>query len=113
MKLLNYIGISRTVLDSDNREVLNSSYHLAKKVKHLNCDSLYLNYCSQSQCIRQVGSFWSIDTLVNYYEESFLPDEQILRFAVELSFTAEADSLTPITTHWRRIEKVWKSCFDF
>ena len=49
MKLLNYIGISR--INSDP-EVFNRAYQLAKKVKHLNCDtqmaiSLYFNYCSQ------------------------------------------------------------------
>ena len=73
----------------------------------------YFNYCSQIQCIPQVGSFMTVETMVNYFEESVLIDEQILRFSVDLNVSGEADSLTAITTHWRRIEKVWDSCLNF
>ena len=69
----------------------------------------YFNYCSQFQCIPQVGSFKSIETLLNYFEESVLLDEQIIGFSDQLIGTAKSDSFTPITTHWRRIEKVWDS----
>ena len=114
MKLLKYVGLSRTNFDP---EELNRAYQLAKKVNHLNCDiqmviNIYFNY-SQSQCIPQVGSFKTIETLVNYFEESVLLDEQILRFSDQLNVTAKADSITPIITQWKQIEKVWDSCLNF
>ena len=72
----------------------------------------YFNYCSQFQCIPQVGSFKSIETLLNYFEESVLIDEELLGFSSELMLNS-CDEKKAMTTHWRRIEKVWDSCLNF